>query len=479
MSGIPALDAQPVTRAREFPLRDLLARTGAQKETVHFYLREGILPPPRPIGPRRSLYDDNHVELIELVRRLQRDPGLPLQTIKKMVVAADYSAVRLRGRIDSLVDETTHASPPDADGAAGLDLLVQNNALDGDEPSEEALALGAWVETAVREGISEEALVAIVKHVGEIVEVESRTAEAGVIEIGRRALVQTRIFGEVIRWARAEQLRRAGIGILAGAPDLVAQLSGSLYRPSQQFLARHQVTKFLDTLELQVSRGKVYEVAEESATLAIVMGDEKRLGRMIDALKAGGQESRALFLETELAFFRGKLDEAAQFAEATLVAQPDDPSVWAIAGLVRFAIALKSGKPSRSELERARRALQAAEALEPPDLFRSLRTDFQLGRLYTLLPFDTRAHERAIGHLTAALNELRSHRGLAKVPGLVPAFSAQLLFFLGEARHLAGDRQGARNAWEEVIEIDPDSNLAQRARADLSESECASDALPR
>ncbi|RIK05432.1 MAG: hypothetical protein DCC49_12430 [Acidobacteria bacterium] len=469
MSGIAAMSSPPSVRAREFPLRDLLARTGAQKETVHFYLREGILPPPRRIGPRRSLYDDNHVELIELVRRLQRDPGLPLQTIKKMIAAADYSAVRLRGRIDSLVDETTHESPPDADGAGGLDLLVKHGALDADEPSEEALALGAWVESATSEGIPEEALVAIVRYVGKIVDVEAASAEADTIEIGRRAATQTRIFGEVIRWARAELLRRAGIGVLAEAPDLVAQLSGSLYRPSKEFLERHKVTEFLDALEERITSGEADEVAEESATLAIVMGDEDRLSRMIDALKDSGREDQALFLEGELAFFRGDLDRAGELVEAAVDAQPDDPSVWAITGLVRFAIALRSGSPRRSDLENARRALQAAEALEPPDLFRSLRTDFQLGRLYTLLPFDTRAHERAIGHLTSALTELRANRALAKVPGLVPAFSAQLLFYLGEARRLAGDRIGAVEALREVVAIDPDSNLGEAASLALAE----------
>lgn len=467
MSERAALDAAPVTRAREFPLRDLLAKTGTQKETIHFYLREGLLPPPRRVGPRRSLYDDNHVELVELIRRLQRDPGLPLQTIKKMIAAAGFSAVRLRGRIGSLVDETVYEVPPD-ETAAGLAVLDEAGVLKAEEPSEEALALGGWVEQGIAEGIDPEVLASVVAKVGEIVTLEARAAEADALEIGRRAVIQSRVFGEVIRWARAEQLRRAGIGVLAEAPDLVAQLSGSLYRPSKKFLARHRVVEFLDQIEKQVSESFLEDAGEEAATIAIVMGDDLRLARMVKAMKANGREEQAGFLATELAFIRGDLDEALQLADKALEARPEDPSVWAMAGLVRFAAALRGQTPRQKGIDNARRALQAAEALEPPDLFRALRTDFQLGRLYTLIPFDTRAHERAIGHLTSALTELRAHRGLAEFPGLVPAFSAQLLFFLGEARRLAGDRAGAEDAWREVVAIDPESNLGHQAKTSLA-----------
>lgn len=468
MSTRVAFDAAPITREREFPLRDLLAKTGTQKETIHFYLREGLLPPPRRIGPRRSLYDDNHVELVELIRRLQRDPGLPLQTIKKMITAAGFSAIRLRGRIGTLVDDAVYEAPPESATAKGLAILDEAGVLKAEEPSEEALALGGWVEQGIAAGIDPTALASVVGKVGEIVALEARAAEADALEIGRRAVIQSRIFGEVIRWARSEQLRRAGIGVLAEAPDLVAQLSGNLYRPSEEFLARYGVIEFLDQVEKQVSESVLDGSGEEAATLAIVMGDEIRLERMVRAMEANGREEQATFLATELAFIKGDLAGALRLAEQAVGAHPEDPSVWAISGLVRFAAALSGQIPRRQGIANARKALQAAEALEPPDLFRALRTDFQLGRLYALLPFDTRAHERAIGHLTSALTELRAHSGLTAFPGLVPAFSAQLLFFLGEARRLAGDRAGAEVAWREVVAIDPDSNLGQLAEASLT-----------
>ena len=66
-------------------LRELISRTGVSKETIQFYLREGVLPKPRKRGKGQADYGENYIELIELIKDLQEKHFLPLAVIKKII----------------------------------------------------------------------------------------------------------------------------------------------------------------------------------------------------------------------------------------------------------------------------------------------------------------------------------------------------------------------------------------------------------
>lgn len=69
-------------------MRDLETRTGVNRETIRVYLREGLLPEPE--RPKRNVadYNDDHVRAIHAVRQLQRDSGMTLQEISKLMNGA-------------------------------------------------------------------------------------------------------------------------------------------------------------------------------------------------------------------------------------------------------------------------------------------------------------------------------------------------------------------------------------------------------
>ena len=48
-------------------IRDLVQRTRVSKETVHYYIREGLLPKPRKRGRNIAGYNDSYVEDIRLI----------------------------------------------------------------------------------------------------------------------------------------------------------------------------------------------------------------------------------------------------------------------------------------------------------------------------------------------------------------------------------------------------------------------------
>jgi DNA-binding transcriptional MerR regulator len=66
-------------------IKELIERTGVPKQTIHYYLRCGLLPKPRPLGPNSSDYHQGHVVRIRLIKELQQNYYLPLSVIKKIL----------------------------------------------------------------------------------------------------------------------------------------------------------------------------------------------------------------------------------------------------------------------------------------------------------------------------------------------------------------------------------------------------------
>jgi DNA-binding transcriptional MerR regulator len=60
---------------------ELVQRTQVSKETVHYYIREGLLPKPRKLGRNVAEYDDHYIERIRLIKELQDQYFLPLAVI--------------------------------------------------------------------------------------------------------------------------------------------------------------------------------------------------------------------------------------------------------------------------------------------------------------------------------------------------------------------------------------------------------------
>ena len=66
-------------------ISELVRRTKAPKETIHYYIRAGLLPKPRKLGSNSADYDQSYVERIRLIKELQNDFFFPLPAIKKIM----------------------------------------------------------------------------------------------------------------------------------------------------------------------------------------------------------------------------------------------------------------------------------------------------------------------------------------------------------------------------------------------------------
>lgn len=66
-------------------ISDLIRLTGAPKQTIHYYIREGVLPRPKKTAKNSAEYGEEHVERILLIKELQEKYFLPLSFIKKIL----------------------------------------------------------------------------------------------------------------------------------------------------------------------------------------------------------------------------------------------------------------------------------------------------------------------------------------------------------------------------------------------------------
>jgi DNA-binding transcriptional MerR regulator len=66
-------------------ISELARRTGVPKETIHYYVREGVLRKPRKVAKNVADYDESYVDQIRTIKGLQDNYFLPLTVIKKII----------------------------------------------------------------------------------------------------------------------------------------------------------------------------------------------------------------------------------------------------------------------------------------------------------------------------------------------------------------------------------------------------------
>jgi DNA-binding transcriptional MerR regulator len=66
-------------------MKDLCTRTGLPRQAIHFYIQQGLLPPGHKTGRNSAFYGPEHVERVNIIRRLQHERFLPLKAIRALL----------------------------------------------------------------------------------------------------------------------------------------------------------------------------------------------------------------------------------------------------------------------------------------------------------------------------------------------------------------------------------------------------------
>lgn len=138
-------ESSPAEAPRRLRMKDLCEATGLERQAIHFYIQQGLLPPGEKTGRNMAWYGPEHLERLQLIKRLQSEQFLPLKAIKALLDGRDGGftpeqqafLTRVKGRLgprleegekrDRLIDGATLAE------RAGIDL----------EDLEEAIEVGA------------------------------------------------------------------------------------------------------------------------------------------------------------------------------------------------------------------------------------------------------------------------------------------------------------------------------------------------
>jgi len=207
-AGPARTPARPPARKR-LKMKDLERATGVGRETIRFYIREGLLPEPEKPGRNVAWYDAAFVERILLIKRLQSERFLPLSVIKGIVGAEQPlsdSESRALGALDGRLVAAGERDRPHP--AETLPKLARRIGLPIAELREMA-ALGA-VDVVVRGGKQclEGSSVAIA-------EAWARVRAAGFSDALGFSAQDLALHVEMVRWLAREELRRFGSRVAA------------------------------------------------------------------------------------------------------------------------------------------------------------------------------------------------------------------------------------------------------------------------
>jgi DNA-binding transcriptional MerR regulator len=127
-------------------ISELSEHTGVPVPTIKYYLREGLLPEGDKRTPRLTEYDEQHVRRLELLRILREVGDVPVEGLKRMVVATETEGTvhdLFAVAADALAPTPPPAGPGREQARAIADAIVEQAGWDrvrGDSVDRDNLA---------------------------------------------------------------------------------------------------------------------------------------------------------------------------------------------------------------------------------------------------------------------------------------------------------------------------------------------------
>lgn len=70
-------------------MRELEKASGVGRETIRYYIREGLLPEPSRVSRNSAFYSDDHIHRLRAIKRMQEERFLPLAVIRALLESED------------------------------------------------------------------------------------------------------------------------------------------------------------------------------------------------------------------------------------------------------------------------------------------------------------------------------------------------------------------------------------------------------
>lgn len=108
-------------------MKDLVDASGLMRQAIHFYIKEGLLPPGLKSSRNAAWYGETHLARLSLIKKLQHERFLPLRAIKAVLSEQDEHFSRDQQRfIRELKTHATHLlRGPDTVERVPLERLLE------------------------------------------------------------------------------------------------------------------------------------------------------------------------------------------------------------------------------------------------------------------------------------------------------------------------------------------------------------------
>ncbi len=81
-------------------IKELEKKSGVPRTTIHFYLRRGLLHPPRKTSRTMAYYDDSHLAKLKKIEKLKKGNRVPFAFLKEQMAKADKNVPSTKERKD-------------------------------------------------------------------------------------------------------------------------------------------------------------------------------------------------------------------------------------------------------------------------------------------------------------------------------------------------------------------------------------------
>ncbi len=251
----------------------LIKQSGVARQTIHYYLRIGLLPKPRRTSRTYALYPPGTVDLLRAIKEYQDVLRLSLEEIGVMLRNAHFDARRVRSELEDLKENMT---PKLRNGASRLAFLTAGQVLSTLEPKPaegwiEELCVCGLIEMqgnrlapdtagAVRSlwklcqfGLKPEALRPVVERIREQAQTElAEFRRALHIRTARgdyaKALRLLDAFDQFAYWSRKESLGLSFCAEVYQSTQLFVGPNRKHVLPSETFLAEMGLNREIDRL---------------------------------------------------------------------------------------------------------------------------------------------------------------------------------------------------------------------------------------
>ncbi|MEM7609850.1 MAG: MerR family transcriptional regulator, partial [Myxococcota bacterium] len=144
-------ESQDSPEAQDPPLRmrDLCKASGLERQAIHFYIQQGLLPPGIKTGRNTAVYSSEHVERLHLIRQLKEEHFLPLKAIKAILDGRDDDfSPEQRAFLTKVKEELRTGYEPDPEREfVPIETVIEQTGLDRGDV-DEAIAIGVVAASA-------------------------------------------------------------------------------------------------------------------------------------------------------------------------------------------------------------------------------------------------------------------------------------------------------------------------------------------